>query len=150
MVLLDALRRCRQSFYPCAVTDDVLCPVRIDIINKRTSGCFGQSPSYFAEWKTFLLTWMQQSWPSSPENGFAASLVKHFSKNSKSCIFEIQRDYFKTWKHTDLGNNISFYPNSTREIVLIHKTESMLKFTISEATNNPNESKQGHFSVTWC
>lgn len=105
------------SLYPCAVTDNMLGPVQIDIINKRTRGGSGQSPSYFAEWKTFLLTWTQQSRPSFPETEFAASLVKHFftrkSKDRKH-NFVIHRNSLKTWKQMRItGTQLFFYKPMT-------------------------------------
>lgn len=123
---------CVLSFYPCAVMDNMLGPVRFDIVNKRTRGCSGKSPSYFAEWKTILLTWMQHSWPSFPESGFAV-LVTLFSRNSKTNMhFLLVKGFkFKPPKRQNLKKK-DFHPQSTPqtwEILLIQNIQSMLKCT---------------------
>lgn len=108
------------SLYPCAVTDNMLGPVQIDIINKRTRGGSGQSPSYFAEWKTFLLTWTQQSRPSFPETEFAASLVKPFFQEiqRQKHNFDIHRNTLKAWKQTKItGTWLFFYKPTTFTLI---------------------------------
>ena len=108
------------SLYPCAVTDNMLGPVQIDIINKRTRGGSGQSPSYFAEWKIFLLTWTQQPRPSFPETGFAASLVKHYFQEiqRQKHNFDIRSITLKVWKQTRItGSWLFFYKPTTFTLI---------------------------------
>ena len=95
--LRPALFGCsRQSFCPCAVMDNTLGPVRIDIIKKGTRGCSGREPKLFcwvedicAELNAAVTTFLSWSWVCC-----AGQTLFPGIQSQKSIFFDIHRNSF--------------------------------------------------------
>lgn len=135
-------------FYPCAVKGNRLHPVRVTLSVKETRGCVGLSPS------VLLLSAGHFCWLGGRSHdlpllkvGFTASLVKHISSNSTTnmCFWRLEKIYLneenRFRKHRFLLQAAGLHHNSACEMVPVHKGKSMLRFTISEAANNPKRKK---------